>query len=126
MRRLLLICLLVMLPFQFVWGAAAGYCQHEESAKRSHLGHHAHKHQDNNSQDGGLEVSEHATPDKKASAGAEDADCATCHLGCGHAVVSGLAMFAAETDRGYASTYGQAHPPLLPSLIDRPNWALAA
>ncbi|MBU0601652.1 MAG: hypothetical protein KKD25_04520 [Gammaproteobacteria bacterium] len=45
MRRWLSILLLVFLPFQFTWAAAAGYCQHETGAAAQHFGHHDHKHQ---------------------------------------------------------------------------------
>ena len=45
MRRWLFIFLLLVLPFQMVWAAAAPYCAHEvnPSAKK-HFGHHEHKH----------------------------------------------------------------------------------
>ena len=44
-KKLLAILLLVAVPFQFAWGAAAVYCQHEQSASVQHFGHHVHQHQ---------------------------------------------------------------------------------
>lgn len=45
MRRCLAILLLVFLPLQFSWAAAAGYCQHQkESPQATHPGHHSHQH----------------------------------------------------------------------------------
>lgn len=44
MRRILLICLIVLLPFQTVWSAAAAACAHEQTNADSHLGHHEAHH----------------------------------------------------------------------------------
>lgn len=43
-KKLLAILLLVVVPFQFAWGAAAVYCQHEQGASVQHFGHHTHQH----------------------------------------------------------------------------------
>lgn len=78
MRRWVFALLLVVLPFQLVWGAAAPYCTHEASIDASaqagrHFGHHEHRHQS------GDEI----TPAwDEGSAGAYHADCGSCHLGC--------------------------------------------
>ncbi|WP_367875543.1 cation efflux protein, CzcI family [Ralstonia pickettii] len=70
MRRLCLIFLLVILPVQFSWSAAAVYCQHEEpQAANWHFGHHQHHHQSD-------AKAEH---DKKTVI---DTDCGICHLAC--------------------------------------------
>ncbi|MYM94122.1 cobalt-zinc-cadmium resistance protein [Duganella vulcania] len=47
MKRLLLIFLLCVVPFQFAWATAGAYCQHETGAAPKHFGHHAHHHQAN-------------------------------------------------------------------------------
>lgn len=44
-KKLLAILLLVVVPFQFAWGAAAVYCQHEQAPQAQHFGHHVHQHQ---------------------------------------------------------------------------------
>ena len=44
MRRLLLICLIMLLPFQAVWSATAAVCMHEETEAVPHLGHHEAHH----------------------------------------------------------------------------------
>ena len=46
MRRLLLVLLLMFLPLQSVWAAAANYCAHEAAASGAHFGHPAHEHHD--------------------------------------------------------------------------------
>ena len=77
MRRWLSILFLVMLPFQFSWGAAASYCQHETGKLSSHFGHHEHKHEAAK-----LKASDNERGDKAGNFGALDDDCAMCHLGC--------------------------------------------
>jgi hypothetical protein len=44
MRRLLLICLIMLFPFQTVWSAAASACSHEQTGALPHLGHHEAHH----------------------------------------------------------------------------------
>lgn len=68
MRRFCLILLLVILPFQFNWAAAAAYCQYEEASQSTwHFGHHEHHHKS----------SAKAEHNKKI---AIDTDCGVCHL----------------------------------------------
>ena len=42
MRRLLFLLILVCLPLQSIWAAAASYCGHEAPAAAMHFGHHQH------------------------------------------------------------------------------------
>jgi hypothetical protein len=44
MRKILILFLLVMLPFQLSWAGAGVYCQHETGQAAQHFGHHEHKH----------------------------------------------------------------------------------
>ena len=64
MRRALLVCLMLMLPLQWGWAAAAAICKHEASGP-SHFGHHEHKHDQHSASA--------VQPD------GTDTDCATCH-----------------------------------------------
>jgi len=67
MRRWLVLFLAVLLPLQFAWSAASGYCQHEtDSAQSAHFGHHVHVHKGEAKKTG----------DSKFGA---DSDCAACH-----------------------------------------------
>lgn len=68
-KKLLLVLLLVAVPFQFAWGAAAVYCQHEQGAVQ-HFGHHVHQHQQQNAN----ESSGHAGKLSQLHQ-----DCAYCH-----------------------------------------------
>ena len=81
MRRWFAILLLVLLPAQLTWAAAAGYCMHKPGAAVSHFGHHEHvehSHACAPSQASG-DVPDGEGSD--ASAGASH-DCGHCH---GHA-----------------------------------------
>jgi hypothetical protein len=73
-RRLVVLMLLLVLPLQFVWAAAAPYCAHEAaSAAGKHPGHHQHVHQ-------GSDDAAKAGDDG-AGSGLNHSDCAGCHAG---------------------------------------------
>lgn len=112
--------MLSLLPFQFVWGAAASYCQHEQGAGVGHFGHHAHKHQ------GKVVKASGESPDKKLVVGDDDPDCASCHLSCVSPVMHSATGFASEPGESLRASPTGGHPPHMPCSIERPNWILAA
>lgn len=121
MRRILVVLLLSLLPFQFVWGAAAGYCLHEQGAGVKHFGHHAHKHQSK-----GLKVAGESTADKKNVTCDDDPDCPGCHLTCVSPVMGAAALFSPEPGASPRAAPSNEQPAYIPSAIERPNWTLAA
>jgi cytochrome c553 len=73
MRRLLLVLLMFVLPLQWAWASAASVCAHEESASRTHFGHHQHDHQD-------AAPAANAQDDTPSSGSLSDhPDCGVCH-----------------------------------------------
>jgi cytochrome c5 len=85
MRRWLVILMLLVLPVQFTWAAAAPFCAHEAAGSASkHPGHHQHVHQ------GGSDAS--IAGDDGAGNGANHTDCASCHAGA----ATTLPLLAAE------------------------------
>ncbi len=68
MKKLLIILMLLVLPFQFSWATAAVYCQHEQGVSAQHFGHHSHQHQGNADQ-----------PDHKDKLSQVHNDCGYCH-----------------------------------------------
>lgn len=86
MRRIVLICLLLMLPTQWTWAAVASACRHESGTAARHLGHHEHEHHHGQ-----------AAAAAQGDAGADttgpgfDADCATCH---GHGLTAMISAAA--------------------------------
>lgn len=117
MRRLVLIIMMLLLPVQWTWAAAAAYCAHESNVGTQHIGHHVHEH--------------HASGDvskdgKTPSPPSADNDCGVCHL-------SGAAWLVLGQDLAFSGT---EVPPRLDELADfsshipsgpeRPDRALAA
>jgi hypothetical protein len=118
MRRLLIILMMIVLPFQLSWAAAATYCQHESSPVVTHYGHHVHKH---------LATSGDAKSDSSPSKLLSDDDCTVCHLG-GVGIVS-MPSFAfpatsatSETARGIVPLLTSTRP----DRPERPKWTRAA
>lgn len=122
MRRWLSILLLVLLPFQFTWAAAAAYCEHESSSQVQHFGHHVHKHAEGAHQAQGKKSS---TAEKiKAKAGLDN-DCGTCHLSAAKPVSTlrlALPEPAAEIVIGASEKHFSTRAPDHP---ERPNWRVA-
>ncbi|MDE2413313.1 MAG: hypothetical protein KGM60_00965 [Comamonadaceae bacterium] len=113
MRRLFFILLLLCLPLQSVWAAAAGYCSHEASPAAVHFGHHQH-----------LDHDEHGAG--QASKVGADMDCHTCH-GLGNALHAAPAAVAlrltAVRPAPFVLPLLRAPAPLRP---ERPNWSVLA
>ncbi|MBA4342298.1 MAG: hypothetical protein C0423_09110 [Methylibium sp.] len=72
----MLIFLLLLLPVQWTWAAAASICRHESSIHASHFGHHEHRHDHQASATASVDASDD-TPQQGDSG--VHADCATCH-----------------------------------------------
>ncbi|MFT3821437.1 MAG: hypothetical protein QM750_28095 [Rubrivivax sp.] len=114
MRRWLLMFVLVVLPLQSVWGAAARYCLHERTdAAKQHFGHHEHRHQASASA---------AAGDAADGLGADHADCGQCHGGaCASFPALPLnvaAMPPQPVQAGLQSPY-RSHTPPTPERPDR-------
>jgi hypothetical protein len=67
-KKLLIILMLLVLPFQFSWATVAVYCQHEQGATAQHFGHHNHQHHGKADQ-----------PDHKEKLSQVHNDCGYCH-----------------------------------------------
>lgn len=109
MSRVLVLCFVLLLPYQFAWSVAASYCEHEtESRQTQHFGHHQHAHQGATDQSGG-----------KLAA---DNDCGVCHGGA-FAIESDVARCPTSCSAEAAAARRPA--PLGSALArapDRPQW----
>ena len=115
MRRWFLIFLLLMVQFQFVWGAAAAYCGHETSAAIvPHFGHHEHRHQGDDPRA--------PTPEENSiGQGIDHADCGTCHLGTsGTLPVPSFVMAGLEPSE-YLVGRGPRFSSHVPAAPERPD-----
>ncbi len=114
-RRYIVIFFIVFLPFQFAWGAAAGYCAHEKSDKVSHFGHHAHVHK----------VATQSDEAAVSFAGGCDPDCGYCHSGCAQPPPTIAGNLPAANPSIYVPPETIPTRFRAPNLIERPNWSLA-
>ena len=106
MRRWVLVFLLIVMPFQMVWGAAATYCEHEKQGA-THFGHHEHKHH-------GSEQSDHGV------AGVH-ADCGTCHLGNAASIPAVLVLVAAALPTAPVEYLQPRYASCVPPGLERPQ-----
>ena len=115
MPRLLVLFIVLLLPLQFAWAAAAAYCQHETgqhetSARPAHFGHHEHVHQA-----GGGKAGD--------AGGPAHADCHTCQAAASPLIAeaSPLAMVSLPSVRP-ARPGSQRLASALARAPDRPQW----
>jgi DUF2946 family protein len=123
MRRWLAIFLLLVLPLQFTWAAAATYCQHEDAATRGgHFGHHQHQHK--GSAVKAVHAQDHKSPDGHAKLVVDD-DCGYCHLLATKPVVMQVPVWAVLAGKDFQ--HAEVHPlgSRNPGGLERPDWRLA-
>ncbi|MBX3624098.1 MAG: DUF2946 family protein [Rhizobacter sp.] len=121
MRRWLTILLLVMLPFQFTWAAAASYCQHETAPETQHIGHHQHEHKA--ASDAGKVKTD--AQDAKSTKLVADNDCGYCHLNAAKSVQLQALEVPALKGPAVQDAAVQPLPTRDPERHERPNWRLA-
>lgn len=114
MRKLLLIMLMFVIPYQFAWAGAAAYCSHESDATGTpHFGHHQHV---------------HATckADTKASQGkklTDDRDCGSCNLNASLNYLTDATQFTAVL-HSFEAALSPPIPKIPPPFAapERPQW----
>lgn len=113
MRRALIICLILMLPLQWVWAAAAGTCQHESSDAATHFGHHAHKHS--------LAITAPDSGGEQATPGGDHADCGVCHLSAAKACAGPTALAVPDCTPGLGAAPMLLYESCISSGPERPD-----
>ena len=114
MRRWLVVFMLLVLPVQFAWAAAAPYCAHEAATAASkHPGHHQHVHQ------GGGDIAN--AGDDGAGNGAKHTDCASCHTGVAATLPLPTADLAAAPSDGLREQPPSRYRSHTPSGPERPD-----
>ena len=115
MRRWLSIFLLLLLPLQFTWAAAATYCQHEREVDTQHFGHHQHEH--------AADADDNGDPSKIGKlAGFSDVDCSSCHLGSAKPVTSLLSVPPVKVEPVWIAGLPDRHGLHRAGRIERPKW----
>jgi hypothetical protein len=113
-KKLLLILLMLILPVQYTWSAAAVYCQHEKNSP-FHFGHHAHQHKVKSD-----EPSEHG---KVKNA---DADCEYCHFFSHAFFIPFDAKPSIAPELKHFEHRSITYTSHIPRRPPRPNWLLVA
>jgi hypothetical protein len=116
MRRLLFIFLMVVLPVQWTWAAAASVCAHEQQ-DAAHFGHHQHDHQD------AAQATEPAD-DSRTGSLSEHPDCGVCHAAASAVVPASDSVPALWAGHSYALRYAWAVPDRFVDTLLRPPSAL--
>lgn len=107
-RRFFVLFLLVLLPLQFAFAAAAPYCALEEVKIASHFGHHEHPDAPE------LEPSEDGDGQAKLH------DCAICHLSSGQAHAATAQLPAVSPAAPVRALPDDRQPQHLQEPTDRP------
>jgi hypothetical protein len=122
MARWLLFVLMVLLPAQFSWAAAAPYCTHESSPTSFHVGHHAHVHQDSPAD------AQHIPSDPETAKGSltlNHSDCSFCHGVAGQLASPAALQFELPARHGFLATCTALLECGRETTIERPKWARA-
>lgn len=117
MRRWLLAFLLLVVPFQVIWAAAAPYCAHEvtmASKAKKHFGHHEHQHQTHGA--GAQSQDDDASGPMKAHT-----DCGTCHLSCSATVPVSSTAVDVRPQRDEPRFDERRYTSYVPSGPERPD-----
>lgn len=117
MRKWLVMFLLVFLPLQVSWAAAASYCQHEAGASAKHFGHHAHQHKAADGKD--------ASSDPAKTLGG-DPDCASCHAGCLSVLPGNVKLASLIGSSMDVADYRERLTSPIPERLERPQWRYLA
>lgn len=114
-KKLVLLFMLVLLPFQFSWAAVAVYCQHEQApAAQEHFGHHKHEHQ-------GQPDTPEPEPIKKV-----DNDCSYCHLAAQAPLLIDAADVIPSANSVYNASPIESFSSHIPESPRRPDRRLVA
>lgn len=116
-KKYLLILLMLILPVQYSWSAAAVYCQHEQGSP-FHFGHHAHEHK--------VKAENGGSHGKVGKVGMADTDCEYCHLFSHAFFIPFDAPPAGPPAVRFAAPEPVPYTSHIPQRPSRPNWPLAA
>lgn len=118
MRRLVLICVMLLLPVQWTWAAAASYCGHETGIASKHFGHHDHLHK--------ASSSDASKGGKSTSPAGLDLDCGYCHLGGSQWIAATQILLLLQMEATHSTEGPPPRGSHLTSGPERPDRLLAA
>ena len=110
--------MLVALPMQFAFAAAANYCKHETDGSK-HVGHHDHQHKSA----GGKVSPDPSDRDVQKGTGLGDPDCEYCHLGAAHTFLQSSTASSVVPEQPSRIEARLRFGSRDPDTLERPNWA---
>ncbi len=125
MTRWLLIVLMVLLPAQFSWAAAAPYCAHESNPISFHVGHHAHVHE-GASPEVKYTTSEPEKEAAKTPLASDHSDCHYCHAVAGQLASPAAPQFELPARHVFLAVAIARLEGSRATSIERPKWTRAA
>jgi hypothetical protein len=127
MTRWLLLVLMMLLPAQFSWAAAAPYCAHERNPTSFHVGHHAHVHEVS-SAEAHPTASESDNDTSKSSlvSATDHGDCHYCHGAAGQLTSVAETQFELPVRHVFLAVAITRLEGSRATSIERPKWARAA
>jgi hypothetical protein len=118
MRRALVVFMMVLLPFQWVWAAAASTYTHEAAGSAAQFSQHVHDHVHEH----GAEQANVATDSEQASFAADHPHCGGSHvwadMSCHDAALPPISGWGCERIGAATSAYN-SHIPAGPERPDR-------
>jgi hypothetical protein len=110
LRRVVLLFMILLLPFQMSWAMAGAYCEHESGKAAQHFGHHDHV---------------HTAPDSDQSSTKLklDLDCSFhSHTAFQGVTTDSVLLSAAMNGAVQNATASFLHPHTIFDRPERPNW----
>lgn len=120
MQRIVLVFLMLLLPVQWTWAAAASICRHEASIHANHFGHHEHRHDQQASEPASVDVGGSADDSKAQGDFGAHADCASCHGAVSAVVMQATVVLSAPMPPSASTPYQRSVTTGLPERLIRP------
>ena len=128
MRKLFLILMMCLLPYQYAWSMVASYDTHGARDTGEHFGHHAHE---VDAVKIGLTQLDLAKISDTLNADQNDSDTSTSknhvhyglfHMSCGELIYQALPVFE-PIGTHFSSQYLFSYHAPISNALDRPNWS---
>ena len=116
MRAFLITLLLAILPLQFAWSAASGYCRHETEVGAAHFGHHEHQ---------ASSSANEKSKDIKLKTMADSDDCIGCHVSAAYVAPEAPFIFVSQAGAWPPAFRLPTYRSPVPIGLERPARSLA-
>jgi hypothetical protein len=120
MKKLFLILMLFLLPFQYTWAMVTNYDTHDAEGSQAHFGHHGHQTSENHH-----DATDLADDNESGTHTSINHDhFGFLHISCGEVLSHDLPIFVPESKQFSIQYFFNPHPPPA-NALERPNWVAA-